>query len=139
MAIYSRALSDQQVASHYQAYQAKLAQRRDVPVLQVRAKVAATSQVPTMKQIAPYRRALVVHEYELQKHLSGPEIRPGRKIRVVEWALLDGQTQPAAKRKVGQSVELKLEPHDAQGQLKGLVISDTLDIEAETPCYFAVP
>ncbi len=139
VAIYSRALTRQQVDAHYRAFRAKQARRGDVPVLRLRGKVTATSQIPTLKQIAPYRRGLVVHEYSVLKHLAGPPVRPGRRIRVVEWALLDGQAQPATRRKPGQERDLTLEPFEAQSQLKALYVSDTLRIDAEIPYWFSRP
>lgn len=138
VAIYNRALGPKQVEAHYRAFQAKQARRKDVHVLRVRAKVTATSQIPTIEQIAPYRRGLVVHEYAVVKHLSGPAVRPGQKIRVVEWALLDGQAQAAARRKPGRERQLLLEPFDAQSQLEALYVSDTLPVDAEVPYWFAV-
>jgi hypothetical protein len=136
IAIYDRPLTAEQVQQHWQAVRAKQAARPDITPTQIKAKLVAASEAPTLKQIAPYREALIVHEYQVLEHLAGPQPN-AQRIRVVDWAMLDGDKQRGAKPG-GKPTAMTVEPFDAQPQLKSLYMADTLELDIETPMYYRV-
>jgi hypothetical protein len=59
----------------------------------------------------------------------------GERVRVVEWALLDGRQLPAAAP--GDRERLRLEPFADNPQLEGLYLSDTLGQGPSAPLLYA--
>ena len=132
LAIWSRVLADAEIREDHLRYQALAARRPEVPSWEVEAEVVAVSDTPTAQEITPYTRALRTVDYRVVRWLSG-EPR-GDRIRVVEWAMLDGRQLPAAAPGTGE--RLRLEPFAANPQLEGLYLSDTLGAEATgAPLY----
>jgi len=112
-----------------------LATVRDAPPverLEIEARLVARSRIPKLEEISPYRQALVLEEYEA---LANGAAAP-RRLRVARWAILDGQSVPAALRPIGSSRVLDLEPFDAQLQLESVVLSDTLPPAPGLPLWF---
>jgi len=136
VAIYSKALDAETIQTHAAAYEALRAGRPSVDRAVVKAKLVARSDVPTLKQIAPYREALVTYEYEVTRVESGT--LENQKIRVIHYAILDGQTLDIAKSKPGQSVTLTIEPFNANPQLSSLYLSDTLEENLDAKLFHAV-
>ncbi len=95
----------------------------------VTATLAARSEQPTLKDIAPYRDALVVYEYQD----SG-----GNRLRVAHWAIRDGVVQGIAGRKIGREYSMKLRPLKAFRSLDALKRSDTLEEDFDATIYFQV-
>jgi len=92
------------------------------------------SKVPTLKEILPYREALMVEEYRAKQVVAGkPE---AQTVQVAHWALLDGATRSPASRKPGWSGRLDLESFKANPQLKSLLLSDTLQDNFEATLYY---
>jgi hypothetical protein len=85
----------------------------------VSAVLRAKSEMPTLKGIAPYRDALVVHEYALEDG--------GQTLHVAHWAIVDALPQPSAKRKIGETYKMTLRPVDQYPAAKGVKTSNTLD------------
>lgn len=135
VAIYSRVLSPEEVAENARRYEKILDERPEVPQTRVRAQLTARSRPPTLDEITPYRQGLVVYEYEVEEVLSGEA--PDR-LRVAHWAILDGETLPVTEWQTGRTVELTLEPFEANRQLEPLYVSDTLQGGQELPLYHAV-
>jgi hypothetical protein len=98
----------------------------------VTARLVARSRPPTLDEISPYRQALVVEEYERVAGGAPPE-----RFRVARWALLDARPTAPMATPLGATVELRLEPFDAQPQLAAVVLADTLP-PASLPLQFAV-
>ena len=136
IAIFSRALTAKEVGADYQQYRAKMLARKPVPRLDVEARLVAVSKVPTLKEIQPYRTALVTCEYDVMKVNGGTYT--GKRIRVAEWALLDGEAMPAAQAKAGSTVRLLLEPFQANPQLQSIYLADTLPENWSLKPYFRV-
>ncbi len=135
VAIYSRILSPEEVAENARRYRRLLDERPEVPRARVRARLAARSRPPTLDEITPYRQGLVVYEYEVEEVLAGevPDV-----IRVAHWAILDGETLSVTEWQVGRTVELTLEPFEANRQLEPLYLSDTLQGGEGLTVYHAV-
>lgn len=85
-------------------------------LLVVRARLLEKTPDPTMEEIAPYTRTLVVYRYAVEELKSGQYNRP--EILVAHWGLADGRiTAPDVQ--TGASVELRLEPYAAREELEG--------------------
>lgn len=133
LAIWSRVLPDEEVRENHLRYQALVERRPEVPSWEVEAEVVAVSDTPTAQEITPYRQALRTVDYRVVRWLAGePE---GERLRVVEWAMLDGRTLPAAAP--GARERLRLERFADNPQLEGLYLSDTLGSAAPVAPFYA--
>jgi len=102
--------------------------------IEVLARLKEISKTPTLAAIAPYRSAIVVYSYEIEKVLRG-DINP-QHILVAHWAILDGETiiKPPA---LDRNCRLVLERFDAHPELEGeRLIMETEDITS--PFYYDV-
>lgn len=135
LAIYSTALSPAQMRQEHEACRKVIDARKRPPVVKMQAILKERSELPTLRSIEPYARALVVYEYEVQKVTEGKYDQP--LVRVAHWAILDRQTLGIASRNVGQKAELALEPFADNPQLERDNISDTLEIN-DVPLMYDV-
>lgn len=135
IALYNRVLSPGEVAEDALRYRRLLAERAAVDRVVVVAVRGARSRVPTLDEITPYRRALVVVEYRVESLVEGtaPE-----RIRVARWAIQDGAGVPEARLPEGTRERLVLEPYTAQSQLEAVYLGDTLPRAPGVPLLFAV-
>ena len=99
-----------------------------------RAALSACSRVPSLREISPYRDALVVCEWSVDDLLSGAD--PGALVRVAHWGLRDGERQPIAFAEAGLAAVLEAVPLAASLQLEGYTVSDTLPDAPGRPVYF---
>ncbi|HSL83611.1 MAG TPA: LamG-like jellyroll fold domain-containing protein [Thermoanaerobaculia bacterium] len=136
VAFHARVLSPEELREDHLRYGALLEARPEVPSVEVRARLVARSDTPTLREISPYRRALFVFEYEVEEVLRGTYGRP--RIRVAHWAILDGETQAVASARPGRSVRLVVEPFDANPQLEAVYLADTLETRDGLPLFYAV-
>jgi hypothetical protein len=136
IAMYDRALSPQEVLSNATAYRDLRAARKPVERLELRGKLVASSITPVLKKIQPYRQALMVNEYQVEKVLRGTYTE--KKIRVAHWAMLDEQTRRITQLPLGTRLDLLVEPMLAQPQLEGQFLSNTLDEDFDLAIYYAV-
>lgn len=135
VAIYNRAVTAQDAARHYELFSARLSDRRPAERLRVRAKCLETTPIPDPRTIVPYRRALVVNRFQVEKVLQGDF--SGREILVAQWGILDKTVVPEARLRVGQNQELTLENLDDHPELKGE--RQIVDVEGlELPWFYAV-
>jgi hypothetical protein len=130
IALYDRALAAEEVAEN--ARLAAVARGPEPPPrLRVQARLRARSRLPTLEEIAPYRQAMAVFEYEVERVIGedpggAGAVRPGARLRVAHWTILDGAATPEAGLAEAASVELVLERFASQPQLETVVVSDTL-------------
>lgn len=149
ISIYARSLSAEEIERQATATLHRLARRRAIVQTQVTAKCIERSTIPPPAQILPYRRALVVHEFEVlkiaarskvsgQKPAATSSLKVGDRILVAGWGILDGQILPeAAAPLVGQSADLALELVDEHPELKSE--RQILDVaELDLPLYYDV-
>lgn len=135
IAIFDRAVTEEEAARHYELFARRLADRAPVERLRIRGKCLETSQIPDPRTIVPYRRALIVNRYQVDKVLQGSF--SGQEILVAQWGILDKIIVPDAKIRVGQNVELTLEDMDDHPELKPE--RQIVDIERlELPWFYAV-
>jgi len=98
------------------------------------AELEACSRVPSLREISPYRSALIVCEWRLRELLGGED--PGARFRVAHWALREGELQPIASRAPGSVSRLDLEPLVGVSQIEGYPVFDTLPAAPERPLMF---
>jgi hypothetical protein len=100
--------------------------------------LVATSKTPTPDQIAPYRNALVINEYEVVSVREGTLDAP--KIRVAEWGLWD--TKPAKSWMFRpdrfRNQLILLEPFESNPQMERELVFDTLPEDFELPQFARV-
>ncbi|MDP2989016.1 MAG: hypothetical protein Q8O57_00420, partial [Kiritimatiellota bacterium] len=75
------------------------------------------SRIPLPAAIAPYRRALVVNRYDVDRVAEGRYAE--KQIMVAHWAIRDGRVLPTAARDKTKTYCLVLEPFDAHPELEG--------------------
>lgn len=133
LAIWNRVLADEAIREDRLRYRAVIERRPEVPSWEVEAEVVAVSETPTPQEITPYTRALRTVDYRIVRWLSG-EPR-GDRVRVVEWAMLDGRPLPAPAP--GSRERLVLESFANNPQLEGLYLSDTLGGDSASALLYA--
>ncbi len=136
VALYDRALAPEVVRESARRYQRLVASRPRVPRWALRARLVAKSTIPGLKEISPYRRALAVYDYRVVE--GPPELAAGTRLRVARWVILDGETLAAAREAVGRVRRLELESFEANPQLDGVYLSDTLGPAPQGPLYYGV-
>ncbi|MEW6366496.1 MAG: LamG-like jellyroll fold domain-containing protein [Acidobacteriota bacterium] len=134
VAVYSRVLDATIVRESALRYSTKLKARPQVNQLQLQAHLVAKSRIPTLDEISPYRQALAVYEYKVERVALGMYDRP--TIRIAHWVVLDGAALPASRLREGESSRLRLEPFQSNPQLESVYISDTLPADYEQPLFF---
>lgn len=136
VALYTRFFEAEEAAAHANAYLHDVAERRPVARVRMKARRLASSDAPTLEQIAPYREALAVSEYEVpakRRDKVGAE-----RVRVASWAILDGTPQAPREAEADGEVALELEPWDAHPRLESTYVADTLDPAPDVPLYVDV-
>ena len=91
------------------------------------------SKIPGPREMAPYRNALVVNEYSVEKVLKGTYAP--KTIRVAQWGMLDLKPTPLAAQKPGTSVKMVLETFVDHDELVPELISDTLKENLDLDLY----
>ena len=122
VAIYDRALGESEIRENYLRSSQAIDARTWPPRVVVEARLTGTSRPPTLEEIAPYREALAVFEYEVEQVVSGEF--GGAVVRVAEWVIADGERLPS--RAIGTSTLLVLEPFASQPQLESVYLSNKL-------------
>lgn len=123
VALYSRALGEEELAVEYALAKKDLAGRAPVDGVTVDAKLITTSELPTVASLGAYQRSLVVHTWQVEKVVNGK--LQGNKVAVAHWAILDRKLLPRARAlKVGDKRRLTLEAFDDHPQLKGELRQD---------------
>lgn len=136
VAIYCRTLGPEEAAANAHAYRARLAEREAVPGHRVRARLVAASEAPTLEEIAPYRDALVVYEWEVLRVLDGELAEP--RVRVAHWAVLGGEPQPVPHGPPGTRSRLELERLSDNEQAAAYPLMDGLEPRPDLPLFLDV-
>jgi hypothetical protein len=122
--LYHRVLAPDEIKENALRYRTRVEARPAVGYLEAFATLRARSTIPTLDEISPYRQALVVFDYEIDRTIEGGLERGA--VRVAHWAFLDRKLQPATERTTGQHYRLQLEPFDGNPQLEAQYVADTL-------------
>ncbi len=132
LALYSRALSDEE-ALRESSY---LPPKAEVAASTVRVRLLGRAEMPTLQTILPYRVALVEGDFEVVETLSGPPL--SGKLRIAQWALLDGIQLAPMPVAPGELAVLTLEPFEANPQLESVFQADRLEGDWDLPQYYDV-
>lgn len=122
VAISSRAVSADDARDSAQAYFDALRARTPIRRIRLTARLAAKAAVPRPEEIAPYRHALVVHEYDVLSVLQGEYA--GEKIQVVHRGLVDLQPTDVTRMPAGDPCELLVEPYEDHAELAGQLLRE---------------
>jgi hypothetical protein len=136
VALFDRALSAEEVRESFLRLRELLSRRTEPSRLRVGGRLTAVSTPPTLRQISPYREGLMVHELAVERVLQGSY--DGERLRVVRWAIQDGQPLAAARARPGQRVIFTVEPFAANPQLEPLFLADTLEEDWELALYYEI-
>jgi beta-glucanase (GH16 family) len=90
----------------------------------------------TLRQLAPYRDGLLVHEYRVVEVHAGK--CPFAKVRVAHWAFRDGRALEVPSAERGDKVRLKLALLSAHPRVASLTIRDTLPDALDMPLLLDV-
>jgi hypothetical protein len=118
LALYDRVMDSHAVARHAAYFRNVWASQVLSTPEVVRARVVVPSGIPSPADIAPYRRALVINEYEIT---MGE--RAGDRLLAAHWAILDGKILAHAARPLGSEHDLKLVMFDERPELEGERVS----------------
>jgi hypothetical protein len=117
VAIYSRPLSDREVLRNYVAGRHALAEREPATRVVVDARLVKRTPTPAIRELQEYRRAMVIHQYEVRKVIEGE--LDAERIRVAHWAVMDRTPLKHPETlKVGRTYRLTLEPYDEHPELE---------------------
>jgi hypothetical protein len=138
VAVYDRALAEAEAKANAAAF-AKIIAARNMPErIVAEVNLVAKSKTPTPEQIAPYRNALVINEYEVVSVREGK--LDAKKIRVAEWGLRD--IQPAKGWMFGperfRNQLILLEPFESNPQMERELVFNTLPEDFELPQFARV-
>lgn len=136
IAIYGRALGQEEARANYAAYKEELGKRRKVARLTVHATLAAATTIKSVADIAPYDSAFLINEYTVGKVLRG-EYRQ-KKIRVAQWGVIRKKMQPVTRDKIGTKRNLVLELMADNPQFEEIFVKDTLPQNDDLPLYVQV-
>ena len=138
VAVYGRPLAEAEAKANAATFAKIIAARKMPERIVAEVNLVATSKLPTPEQIAPYRNALVINEYEVVSVREGK--LDAKKIRVAEWGLYD--TKPAKARmfstKSFRNQPIHLEPFESNPQMERELKFDTLPEDFETPQFVRV-
>ena len=133
LAFYNRFIEEDEAAKNAAVVAADLAQRKALPQIEMQATLIGKSKIPDPRQMAPYRSALVVNEYSVEKVLKGT-YEP-KTIRVAQWGMLNLKPTPLAAQEPGASVKLVVETFIDHDELVPELISDTLKEDFDLTLY----
>ena len=135
IALFGRVLSPEEARAEADAYRAICRDRKLLAPVELDATLTAASRPPKLAEITPYRQALVVNEYAVNHVISGT--LAAKTIRVAHWVILNEQTLDVTQLPLNAPVHLTVAPFDANPQLAGENMTDTLP-ESDAPLYYAV-
>lgn len=138
VALYSRVLTEEEIAANAEAAQSRSATFSAAPAqVRLEAKLTEASSMPTPEGIAPYTSSLLVCVYEVVRVIEG-ELK-ARQVLVKHWAMLDQKVVRGFPREVGRTYELLLERESDHAHLKGeRVMDDTTAFDLE-PWFEVTP
>ena len=92
--------------------------------------------MPDPADILPYRAALVVNEYDVEKIVSGKYRR--KAVRVAQWGIIDGERAPVSQAEPGEPARLVIEPWADHPELESEQQIDSLPEDFDLPLYAGV-
>lgn len=109
--------------------------RQPIARLVLTARPVELARIPSPAAIAPYRQALVVNRYDVERIAEGRYAE--KQIMVAHWAIRDGQVLPTAARDKTKTYRLVLELFDEHPELEGQRLIMDSD-EFRLPLYYEI-
>jgi hypothetical protein len=135
IAIYNRERTETDARQSYASIAAAMQSRAPVSRLTVEARLVESTAIPEPAAIAPYRRALVVDQYDNVKAIQGRQ--PGDHLLAARWVILDGQALAAVQREKEKGYRLILESFADHPELEGeRLIMDSEELQL--PLYYEI-
>jgi len=131
IAVYRRALAQDEIARNRVAYDSMIAGIKEVKTIRIHAVLSARSLIPELGEIRPYRDALVVCEYDTNPEHSNEATR----IYVAQWGIIDGVRTPLADLASGSVCDLELEDIVDHPELESAWLADTLTHLPSAPIF----
>jgi hypothetical protein len=126
--IYSRIIKPDETARRFAVWQEQLKLRTPPPRIVADVVLKSVTPEPSLEMIQPYRRAMVLHGYEVERVIQG--VLPEKNIRVAHWAILD-RTSLQRRWEIGAKYRLTIEAQDAHSELEGeRQYDDTGDLDS---------
>ncbi|MCJ8331428.1 MAG: PKD domain-containing protein [Lentisphaeria bacterium] len=135
LAIFARVMSKDEIESNYSVFKKGSSARPKIPRCAVRAKLIAKSKPPRAKETV-YKDALILNEYEVQQVLMGK--LESKKIRILQWGMINRQAAPNSKIRIGTVHKLLLEPKDKHPELGSEFIAATIDDDDDVDVYLDI-
>lgn len=134
LALHSTALDDDALQASATFWSNTLSDSiaKSPPRVRLRTKLVETTGTPTAEGIDPYTRAMVAYVYDVEEVLEGSYTE--KQILVCHWALMDRQPSTSLTGKVGESVDLLVEPLNKEHhpELEGQrILDDTTAFDLE--------
>ncbi|MBN2369962.1 MAG: hypothetical protein JXO72_05695 [Vicinamibacteria bacterium] len=102
---------------------------------EMRAVLQSCSRAPSLREISPYRAALIVCEWKAAQVLFGRP--PGDRLRIAHWALRDGERQPIVSLRQNSVARLRVEPLSGVSQIEGYPIFNDLPADPDLPIHYS--
>lgn len=137
-AVYPRALTAAELSKNAKAGRAYLeAKLPESRLVTLDLTLGAFTPVPEPARIKPYRNALIAQEYTVTSVVYGrmKGLKPGTKVRVFRYGVLDGAKTDIQKQMAGERVRLTLQPLAANEAMQREYQLDELDSDYAIP-YF---
>lgn len=109
MAMYERALTDEEIAVRHDAVTARLSNRSEPLEVDVIVRLDEALASPPAASILPYHRALLAQVFTVESASAGSSLSPGDEIAVAHWTVLDGEAQPRTFKN-GERYRLRITP-----------------------------
>ena len=136
IAIFSRALSADEAAADFSAYNQLLAARKPLARIELQGSLLTRTPPPKTADILPGRDALVVNEFYVTKVVRG-EYAP-KKVRVAQWAIIDRQPTAFYETKEGDALNAAIELLADHPELDAEYVRNSLPADKALPVYIDV-
>lgn len=141
VAAYIRALSvDEQVANDTAVREKSKALFADTLKVKVEGEMTASTPVPELERIRPYRSALIAEEYKVVRIVSGrnSSIKPGMKIRIFRYGIKAGEKTAVKDAKVGSHATMLIQGFDSDVKFGREFHVDDLEPDITIPLFVDV-
>ncbi len=133
VAIYNRFVSHEEAAKAASLSMQQISSRETLVQIEIDGTLLKKSKSPRPIEIAPYRNALCVCEYKVQKVIEG--IYPYSKIRIAHWGVYDGKETALMDFELNQTKRMKLDRFEDHPEKASEYLIDQLDPDHNLPLF----
>ena len=138
---YARELTiDELFANERAAQSISKALFGDTQKVTVEAELTASTPVPELERIRPYRSALLAEEYKVVRITSGrmSTLKPGMKVRIFRYGIRSGEKTSVKDAKIGDHAEMLIQSYDSDPKFSREFQVDALDPDITIPLFVDV-